>query len=817
MKIKSLEIENFKLFEKPFEQIKEISQTDLILLNGPNGYGKTTVFDAIELAVTGQVKRIISYSDDLGIAKNESMNKKVLIADDTKRASVSLCLEQDGTELKLQRIYEPSKGKQKEKQKEKENKLSLENNPYKIPILLKRKVFINQNEIAGAEEQNQILEKFHLLNIEEFYDKCCFLSQDEHLQFIKEGKKNKAEALHFLFEESEEQKQEQNKLDQVMQSVKNLNKKNSLGYLTKMINHEQELVEEIAQLQTVSKDRENEIPTQSRVSYARLFPEKSVKWDQENAKLSAEEFEEAKKAIDNLLFYSENRQACLNYHFNKPYKDLLKPFDGGEISFQSHPLEFVLRYHALVQKGETLETQYHIQQNLKQIKEQLEKHEINKINWEIALREKLLDNDAIKEIRDRIDQIEDLKSAQDSVSAAITSILEARDALMQNAGSAMDQKILNQKECPYCGASYGDRKELDQKIAAETKKLQSLCDGSAIKIQEKTEELYQQYLNPLKTDIDQKLQDCISDDTFDTLQKVKKEKAYMDQIKDMLMSLNITLPERYTEDVTELSGEYDKLTKRIQDSLKDIPRETDELLTAKDFELDLNKYFDAEESKFLELTSAVLQEKLRYVKRSYYDSEKEVLVQKQKELNTVTGRRSQLEKIYDDLTAYKEAVESGKTEYRKKVIQDIEPLLYVYTAKILQQKFNGKSIFILMDEQMKNFQLINSVSDNQDILYNMSSGQLAAVSLSFLLCMSQVYARQQGLPILLIDDPIQTIDDVNMVGLVDILRFEFEKTQIFISTHEQKFERYLLYKYEKAGKKIQSYNMKNLVLQTVSQ
>lgn len=52
-----------------------------------------------------------------------------------------------------------------------------------------------------------------------------------------------------------------------------------------------------------------------------------------------------------------------------------------------------------------------------------------------------------------------------------------------------------------------------------------------------------------------------------------------------------------------------------------------------------------------------------------------------------------------------------------------------------------------------------------------------------------------------------------MVGLVDILRFEFRDAQIFISTHEQKFEWYLKYKYEKANKKIASYNMKNMILQ----
>lgn len=41
-------------------------------------------------------------------------------------------------------------------------------------------------------------------------------------------------------------------------------------------------------------------------------------------------------------------------------------------------------------------------------------------------------------------------------------------------------------------------------------------------------------------------------------------------------------------------------------------------------------------------------------------------------------------------------------------------------------------------------------------------------------------------------------NNVNMVGLVDLLRHEFEDRQIFISTHEHTFERFLRYRYLKA-------------------
>lgn len=123
-----------------------------------------------------------------------------------------------------------------------------------------------------------------------------------------------------------------------------------------------------------------------------------------------------------------------------------------------------------------------------------------------------------------------------------------------------------------------------------------------------------------------------------------------------------------------------------------------------------------------------------------------------------------------------------------------------------------KSIYISTNEAVDSIQFVNSMKDRQDILYSMSSGQLSAVAISFLLCMNQVYGKHNPCSVLLIDDPVQTIDDVNMVGLVDLLRYEFEDRQIFISTHEQTFEWFLRYRYSKANKAVKIFNMKEIML-----
>ena len=92
MKIQKIEAENFKLFTSNFDKIQDIADSDMILFNGPNGYGKTSVFDIIEFCLTGDIKRISDYSDELAIAKNERFENKILIADESKKSFVKLVL-----------------------------------------------------------------------------------------------------------------------------------------------------------------------------------------------------------------------------------------------------------------------------------------------------------------------------------------------------------------------------------------------------------------------------------------------------------------------------------------------------------------------------------------------------------------------------------------------------------------------------------------------------------------------------------------------------------------------------------------------------
>ena len=72
-KLSKLRINNFKAFDKVEFDFESSS---LLTLEGPNGYGKTSVYDALELLFTGKIKRIVQLCETImpGGIKNYSDN-----------------------------------------------------------------------------------------------------------------------------------------------------------------------------------------------------------------------------------------------------------------------------------------------------------------------------------------------------------------------------------------------------------------------------------------------------------------------------------------------------------------------------------------------------------------------------------------------------------------------------------------------------------------------------------------------------------------------------------------------------------------------
>ena len=81
----------------------------------------------------------------------------------------------------------------------------------------------------------------------------------------------------------------------------------------------------------------------------------------------------------------------------------------------------------------------------------------------------------------------------------------------------------------------------------------------------------------------------------------------------------------------------------------------------------------------------------------------------------------------------------------------------------------------------------------------------------FLFAMNKRYITETSddIGFILIDDPVQTMDDINIASFIEVLRNDFPEKQIILSTHETDKENYILYKFLKYNLKVLLLNVKD--------
>jgi predicted ATPase len=67
----------------------------------------------------------------------------------------------------------------------------------------------------------------------------------------------------------------------------------------------------------------------------------------------------------------------------------------------------------------------------------------------------------------------------------------------------------------------------------------------------------------------------------------------------------------------------------------------------------------------------------------------------------------------------------------------------------------------------------------------LSSSQMTALAVAVFLALN--LGARVPLEAIVLDDPLQSLDDVNLLGLVDLLRRAKEHRQLLISTHDERF------------------------------
>lgn len=206
------------------------------------------------------------------------------------------------------------------------------------------------------------------------------------------------------------------------------------------------------------------------------------------------------------------------------------------------------------------------------------------------------------------------------------------------------------------------------------------------------------------------------------------------------------------------------------------------------------------------MDSEKVKRKIDFLKQAKSSTTSTEIVQLKSTLKSLLLRKHQLNNLRTKLEKLKTQYQDAIDAYRNQVIKKLRVPLLIYSGKILQDYQNGLGVFISKDEM----RFVSNGDAKHDILNTFSSGQISGFVLAFLFAMNKQYITKSNddISFILVDDPVQTMDDINIASLIEVLRNDFAEKQLILSTHETDKENYILYKFLKYNLLGESFNVK---------
>ena len=267
-------------------------------------------------------------------------------------------------------------------------------------------------------------------------------------------------------------------------------------------------------------------------------------------------------------------------------------------------------------------------------------------------------------------------------------------------------------------------------------------------------------------------------------------------------------------DIEEFSQQYENLLKELQE--KEVPNKI--IFQEKQVELykSIHRTYYHNEKPYH--TVGELQSKEQYVAKLFNDSLSLQLSTEETQLRKLKRDCEEYKKKTEDMTdAIKILIskyEDANKEYQTQLLNAIKIPLMVYSGRIIQNYPLGLGIRAIIKTNQLVFEAASK--SGSDVYNILSTGQLNGLSIALLLSIKNVYGDTKGLDILLIDDPLQTIDDISAISLADLLTQQ-GIGQIVLSTHEETKAALLRYKFKHAGMSVREQNMQALYMKTVTE
>ncbi|WP_431023690.1 AAA family ATPase [Halomonas sp. H5] len=772
--ISKIEVSSFKAFKHIYLNLGESS---LLTLDGPNGYGKTSIFDAIELLLTGQINRIQNLFSTL-LTKNKRDYADNLFWNN-RSGENDLCIKIEFINCERKLILArhcPAAifKKPANNRADKYENFKL----YELPE------FESSDFTVTNQRDNSFLDEVFGKNFRENFSFLNYLEQGQN-RLLHTRVDERKDKLGNIFNISD--------IESEIESCNTLYSK-----LTKYINNPERKGKALSLKEEITSLKSTLQAETSNVEYKKLSTtDVQPIWDKE------------------ILFstYSAADHAACQESVRKiiallPLKSTIKTRVHNEaIEADIERNEESLR--SLAQFGKDLDKLDGLEAIKKRIDELERSAAIIKRGASMIKVEEAqsLPNWADGRLEWFELQIESRNSLRDksSANANVIAELERLKSLLidEHKKSYPDDQL-----CPLCGTDWEDHKSMVAAIEARTKQIsESLSKGGKDLV-----DIIAAMDAELKR-IDTHIQDSLNvlRPTFEPnlhaeLTKIKLRLPAITQLMEKLKSDNIQFTDSFTESDDVVNERLEKLKTTLRNK-KQI--EADALALPEDWrETTRSAFKDLQD--FYMITAEDLRDKEQYISIKANEAQNARLQTCISDLELIEKETLAAQKAQDKIKKLRDTLKETEQRYTDQTISAIELIFHIYSGRLIQNYQRGLGLFIESREGTQ-LRFLTAEKSEHDAVMSMSSGQVSALSLAFFLSLNKVYAK---VPLILIDDPSQSLDEINVASLTDLLRCELKQCQLIVSSHEDDISAYIRYRFNRAGLKTSSLNMQLLAKET---
>jgi len=756
-KVANFKVDNFK----PFESIViDFEGASMITLDGPNGFGKTSIFDALELLFTGKIQRVVERnSNTISKGKRKTNFEDNLYWNKNKLGDIAIRIElvnEDTNEsLFLVRLATVS------------DLTVPENNApdnFSIFRLFRLEYFnddnfnneisdVQTNEILGA----NFLKNFSLLN---------YLEQGENRYLHSTSASDRKKGIEHLINTD--------KLAEQIEYYKGLENIVTSKYTGK------EHTDKLKSLDKELKALGDQInATAEPAEFKRLSTSMQLPiWDLAEPMSKANE-STLSKLVDEvrgvLRLYENKSEILIRLHNEKIDKFLLKEKD----------IKVTLRLGMHISRYEGLK---------------LTKEKILNVNYDLAILNKptdklvAIDLDVLKnkvetvELKSLLNKRDDKIKKADLESQKLAGLIKAHTELLIQYKNCSEEE---DADCPFCGVSWDSRLLLEEAARIAIEKVSDEIDSSGKELAD--------LMTVIKACLDKTITILVSEkkdfvlnfnaDLYDDLNKSLSKFEILKETLNKLKGYNVFSSSSYINDESILVGEFEAAKSTILESKK-----LENNRISSDWRNILTSVF-LNISDLDLLSKSDFECKIKYLHEFYNKLNNDEHIAKKLEVASLTNKIGAGKRLKRKIVLTRKTLEDTAENYTKKMIGDIELLFHIYSGRLIQNYQRGLGLLIVSgDGKLLKFSTVES--SEHDAILSMSSGQIAALGMAFFLTLNRVYATN---PFILIDDPVQSMDEINIASLSDLLRVEFRDRQILLSNHEKDVSTFIRYKFKRAG------------------